>query len=112
VTAPDFLYGTAWQEDRTPALTDRALRAGFRGIDTANQRRHSFEAGVGQGLAAGYRAGVEHLATEHVDSYVSHGPASGYGGRGGDLRFVGQARDHEVRYAVIIHSAPATAVGA
>jgi diketogulonate reductase-like aldo/keto reductase len=55
---PDFLYGTAWKEDRTPALTELAIRAGFRGIDTANQRRHYFEAGVGQGLAAAYRAGV------------------------------------------------------
>jgi diketogulonate reductase-like aldo/keto reductase len=55
---PEFLYGTAWKEDRTPALTELALRAGFRGIDTANQRRHYFEAGVGQGLAAAYRAGV------------------------------------------------------
>src|SRR5258708_15797500 len=55
---PAFLYGTAWKEDRTPALTELALRAGFRGIDTANQRRHYFEAGVGEGLAAAYRAGV------------------------------------------------------
>jgi len=118
---PDFLYGTAWKEDRTPALTELALRTGFRGIDTANQRRHYFEAGVGQGLAAAYRAGVvtrddlflqtkftyrggqdhrlpydpsadlstqvaqsmasslEHLGTDHVDSYVLHGPASGHG---------------------------------
>jgi diketogulonate reductase-like aldo/keto reductase len=118
---PDFLYGTAWKEDRTPALTELALRVGFRGIDTANQRRHYFEAGVGLGLAAAYRAGVvtradlflqtkftyqhgqdhrlpydpaadlsmqvaqsmasslEHLGTDHVDSYVLHGPASGYG---------------------------------
>jgi diketogulonate reductase-like aldo/keto reductase len=117
--APQFLYGTAWKEDRTPALTELALRAGFRGIDTANQRRHYFEAGVGQGLAAAYRAGIvtradlflqtkftyqdgqdhrlpydpaadlttqvaqsmasslEHLGTDHVDSYVLHGPASG-----------------------------------
>lgn len=52
---PDFLYGTAWKEDRTPALTELALRMGFRGIDTANQRRHYFEAGVGQALAAVYR---------------------------------------------------------
>src|SRR5258707_9575280 len=93
---------------------------GFRGVDTANQRRHYFEAGVGQGLAAAYRAGVvtrddlflqtkftyqqgqdhrlpydpatdlstqvaqsmasslEHLGTDHVDSYVLHGPASGH----------------------------------
>jgi diketogulonate reductase-like aldo/keto reductase len=55
---PDFLYGTAWKEERTAALTELALRAGFRAIDTANQRRHYFEAGVGQGLAAAYRAGV------------------------------------------------------
>src|SRR6185503_8787172 len=110
--APDFLYGTAWKEERTPALTEQALRAGFRGIDTANQRRHYFESAVGKGLAAAYRAGVvargdlflqtkftyragqdhrlpyeedaplarqvaqsmasslEHLDTDHVDSYV------------------------------------------
>jgi diketogulonate reductase-like aldo/keto reductase len=118
---PDFLYGTAWKEERTAGLTELALRAGFRGIDTANQRRHYHEVGVGQGLAAAYRAGVvtradlflqtkftslggqdhrlpydhdadlstqvaqsmasslEHLGTDHVDSYVLHGPASGYG---------------------------------
>jgi diketogulonate reductase-like aldo/keto reductase len=120
VPIPDFLYGTAWKEDRTAALTELAIKTGFRGIDTANQRRHYFEAGVGQGLAAAYRAGVvtreeiflqtkftyrpgqdhrlpydpaaslsvqvaqsmasslEHLGTDHVDSYVLHGPSSGY----------------------------------
>jgi diketogulonate reductase-like aldo/keto reductase len=55
---PSFLYGTAWKEDRSAALTELALRAGFRGIDTANQRKHYFEAGVGQGLLAAYEAGV------------------------------------------------------
>ena len=55
---PDFLYGTAWKEDQTQFLTELALRMGFRGIDTANQRRHYFEAGVGQGLAAAYCAGI------------------------------------------------------
>jgi diketogulonate reductase-like aldo/keto reductase len=57
-SAPTFLYGTAWKEDRTAALTELALRTGFRAIDTANQRRHYFEAGVGEGLAAAYRAGI------------------------------------------------------
>lgn len=117
---PDFLYGTAWKEDRTPALTELALRIGFRGIDTANQRKHYYEAGVGEALAAAYRAGVvtradlflqtkftyqpgqdhrlpydpaaslsvqvaqsmasslEHLGAGYVDSYVLHGPYSGY----------------------------------
>ena len=118
---PDFLYGTAWKEDRTAALTELALRTGFRGIDTANQRRHYFEAAVGEGLAAAYRAGIvtradlflqtkftyidgqdhrlpydrsaalatqvaqslasslDHLGTDHVESFVLHGPASGRG---------------------------------
>jgi diketogulonate reductase-like aldo/keto reductase len=118
---PTFLYGTAWKEDRTATLTELALRSGFRAIDTANQRRHYFEAGVGEGLAAAYRAGIvtredlflqtkftyargqdhrlpydpaakpaaqvtqslasslEHLNTDHVDSFVLHGPSSNYG---------------------------------
>jgi diketogulonate reductase-like aldo/keto reductase len=119
-TVPDFIYGTAWKEDRTPALTELALRMGFRAIDTANQRRHYFEEGVGLGLAAVYRTGLvtrddlflqtkftyqpgqdhrlpydptaslsvqvaqsmasslDHLATDHVDSYVLHGPSSNH----------------------------------
>src|SRR6478609_3660644 len=55
---PDFLYGTAWKEDRTASLTELAIRSGFRAIDTANQRRHYFEAAVGKGLAAAYAAGL------------------------------------------------------
>ena len=117
---PNFIYGTAWKENRTAELTELALRTGFRAIDTANQQRHYFEAGVGEGLAAAYRAGVvtrgelflqtkftyqrgqdhrlpydpsapvaaqvaqslasslEHLGTDRVDSFVLHGPSSGY----------------------------------
>jgi diketogulonate reductase-like aldo/keto reductase len=57
-STPSFLYGTAWKEDRTAALTELAIRSGFRGIDTANQRKHYFEAAVGEGLAAAYREGI------------------------------------------------------
>jgi diketogulonate reductase-like aldo/keto reductase len=115
------LYGTAWKERSTPALIEMAVRVGFRAIDTANQRRHYFEAAVGEALATVYDAGVvaradlflqtkftyrngqdhrlpydpaaplatqvaqsmasslEHLGTDYVDSFVLHGPASGYG---------------------------------
>src|SRR3984893_17878719 len=52
VRVPRFLYGTAWKEDRTRRLTELALQQGFRGIDTANQRRHYHEAAVGQAIAA------------------------------------------------------------
>jgi diketogulonate reductase-like aldo/keto reductase len=57
VNVPSFFYGTAWKEDRTAQLTEQALRAGFRAIDTANQRKHYFEEGVGQGLQAFLQAG-------------------------------------------------------
>ena len=61
-SVPDFMYGTAWKEDRTAALTELAIRTGFRAIDTANQRKHYFEGGAGEGLAAAYRDGVVSLA--------------------------------------------------
>src|SRR6266849_127519 len=48
---PAFLYGTAWKEERTAGLVRSAIQAGFRGIDTANQRRHYFEQAVGDALA-------------------------------------------------------------
>src|SRR3954467_7962915 len=116
--APTFIYGTAWKEDRTAQLVTLALRAGFRAFDTANQRKHYFEAAMGNALAeavAGgtlvrdelflqtkftYRDGqdhrlpydpaarpaeqvaqslassLEHLHTDHVDSFLLHGPSS------------------------------------
>ncbi|HEX2061489.1 MAG TPA: aldo/keto reductase, partial [Thermoanaerobaculia bacterium] len=46
--------------DATARLTRLALEAGFRGIDTANQRKHYFEAGVG---AAVQRAIADGLVT-------------------------------------------------
>jgi len=55
---PRFLYGTAWKEDRTQALVEFALAAGFRAIDTANQRRHYHEAGVGAALRNAFAQGV------------------------------------------------------
>lgn len=118
--SPPFLYGTAWKEERTAALVELAIGSGFRGIDTANQRRHYFEAAVGEGIATAYRAGavqrrdlflqtkftyqdgqdhrlpydpaakpaiqvaqslassLEHLQTDHVESFVLHGPSSNF----------------------------------
>ena len=116
--APTFIYGTAWKEDRTAQLVSLALRSGFRAFDTANQRKHYFEAALGHSLAdaiAGgaisrnelflqtkftYRDGqdhrlpydpaappaiqvaqslassLEHLHTDHVESFLLHGPSS------------------------------------
>lgn len=55
---PTFLYGTAWKEEGTERLTFLALEAGFRGIDTANQRRHYHEAGVGAALRRAFAEGL------------------------------------------------------
>jgi diketogulonate reductase-like aldo/keto reductase len=47
IRVPSMMYGTAWKEERTETLTTMALGAGFRAIDTANQRKHYVEAAVG-----------------------------------------------------------------
>jgi diketogulonate reductase-like aldo/keto reductase len=58
IRVPGMLYGTAWKEEATESLVLGALTAGFRGIDTANQRKHYDEAGVGRGLARALAAGI------------------------------------------------------
>src|SRR5258705_8037827 len=58
VRLPRFLYGTAWKEDETQRLVELALRQGFRGIDTANQRRHYHEAAVGRAISASIKSGL------------------------------------------------------
>jgi diketogulonate reductase-like aldo/keto reductase len=49
---PPLLYGTAWKKGDTASLVETAIRAGFRGIDTAGQPKHYDEGGVGQAVAA------------------------------------------------------------
>jgi diketogulonate reductase-like aldo/keto reductase len=58
VTVPTLLYGTAWKEERTAHVVAQALRIGFRGLDTANQRRHYREAEVGRALRAEFERGT------------------------------------------------------
>jgi diketogulonate reductase-like aldo/keto reductase len=114
---PSFIYGTAWKEERTEELTSLALAAGFRAVDTANQRKHYVEVAVGAALKASgvprhelflqtkftyaraqdrrlpydpaaaiavqvqqsFESSLEHLGVTCVDSYLLHGPWSGYG---------------------------------
>jgi diketogulonate reductase-like aldo/keto reductase len=118
VAVPRFLYGTAWKEEASQPLVELALEQGFRGIDTANQRKHYHEAAVGKGIAAAiarravtrdelfiqtkfthrggqdhrlpydpraplaeqvrqsFASSLEHLAVDHIDSYVLHGPTT------------------------------------
>jgi diketogulonate reductase-like aldo/keto reductase len=59
VEVPAFMYGTAWKEQDTARCVADAIAAGFRAIDTANQRKHYHEAGVGAGLEQAYATGIQ-----------------------------------------------------
>jgi diketogulonate reductase-like aldo/keto reductase len=52
------MYGTAWKEDRTQALALQAIAIGFRAFDTANQRKHYVEEGVGAAVRAAIASGI------------------------------------------------------
>ncbi len=71
---PSILYGTAWKKAATAGLVTQALRAGFRGIDTACQPKHYHEPGVGEGVAAWLETG-----SRRADLYLQtkFTPASG-----------------------------------
>jgi len=56
---PNFIYGTAWKEDDTEDLVCTAIEIGFRGIDTANQRRHYNEAAVGSAISKVLKNGIK-----------------------------------------------------
>lgn len=58
IRVPRFLYGTAWKENETERLVSLALQQGFRGVDTANQRRHYDEAAVGRAISVSIQNGV------------------------------------------------------
>ncbi len=47
---PQIIYGTAWKELDTESLVLKAIKLGYRSIDTANQRKHYFEEGVGSAI--------------------------------------------------------------
>ena len=58
VAVPLIMYGTAWKEDRTQALTLEAIATGFRAFDTANQRKHYVEEEVGAAVRTAIASGT------------------------------------------------------
>ena len=112
---PSFIYGTAWKEDATADLVEKAVSTGFSAIDTANQHRHYQEHLVGEALLRlvskgtkreglflqskftpanghdqripydptenlttqvkqSFESTLKNLHTDHLDSYLLHGP--------------------------------------
>lgn len=55
---PPMMYGTAWKKERTANLVYEAIKAGFRGIDTAAMKKHYDEALTGEGIRRAIREGI------------------------------------------------------
>ncbi|KAI0882496.1 Aldo/keto reductase [Annulohypoxylon maeteangense] len=55
---PKMIYGTAWKQYKTARYVYLALKAGFRGIDTAAQPRHYKESLVGRAVKRAIRDGI------------------------------------------------------
>ncbi|KAI1210423.1 Aldo/keto reductase [Annulohypoxylon truncatum] len=55
---PKMLYGTAWKEEKTSEYVYKALKAGFRGIDTAAQPLHYKEPLVGAAVRQAIAEGI------------------------------------------------------
>ena len=56
---PNMIYGTAWKKENTTDLVFKALKQGFRGVDTACQPKHYREDLVGLGLLKAYESGIK-----------------------------------------------------
>ena len=64
---PRMMYGTAWKKERTAELVYQAIKAGFRGFDTAAMGKHYREDLVGEGIRRAISDGI----VTRRDLYVS-----------------------------------------
>ncbi len=71
-SVPTFFYGTAWKEQETERLTAQAVELGFRAIDTANQRKHYFEAAVGKAVQDAIAASLVERSGLFLQSKFTH----------------------------------------
>lgn len=58
IKMPKLIYGTAWKKERTTDLVVKAIKLGFRGIDTACQPKHYNEPLVGEALKVLEKDGI------------------------------------------------------
>ncbi|KAI9730930.1 MAG: hypothetical protein M1818_008004 [Claussenomyces sp. TS43310] len=72
---PKLVYGTAWKKERTADLVYQAIKAGFRGVDTAAQPKHYQEALVGDGIRQAISEGI--VKREDLYIQTKYTPISG-----------------------------------
>ncbi|KAK4156669.1 NADP-dependent oxidoreductase domain-containing protein [Chaetomidium leptoderma] len=74
---PPMMYGTAWKKERTADLVYEAIKAGFRGIDTAAMKKHYDEALAGEGIRRAIREGIVSRKDLFIQTkYTPHDPSS------------------------------------
>lgn len=76
IEMPKLIYGTAWKKERTENLVMKAVRAGFRGLDTACQPRHYREELVGAALQ---RMQTQGIARQELFLQTKFTPLAGHG---------------------------------
>ncbi|KAK5997002.1 NAD(P)H-dependent 6'-deoxychalcone synthase-like protein [Cladobotryum mycophilum] len=70
-TIPKLIYGTAWKKEETWRFVHKALRAGFRGLDTAGQSGHYDEQAVAVGLREACEGGFVNSEDIFVQSKIN-----------------------------------------
>ena len=70
---PRLIYGTAWKKEKTPELVAQAVQMGFAGLDTAGQPKHYSEEGLGQGIKAVEKNGIQRNALFLQTKFTSLG---------------------------------------
>ena len=75
IKIPKVIYGTAWKEEKTESLVSTAIEMGFRGFDTANQRRHYNEGAVGKAIS---KAFIKGLKREEIFIQTKFTPLDGH----------------------------------
>jgi diketogulonate reductase-like aldo/keto reductase len=67
---PAIVYGTAWKGEATASLVEKALAAGYRAFDTANQKKHYSEDLAGAAIrACGLPRGELFLQSKYTFPY-------------------------------------------
>lgn len=75
VSVPKMIYGTAWKEKQTTQLVIKAIKNGFRGIDTACQPKHYQEDLVGLALISLFADSI--ISREELYVQTKYTPISG-----------------------------------
>ncbi|KAK3321104.1 NADP-dependent oxidoreductase domain-containing protein [Cercophora scortea] len=71
-----MIYGTAWKKESTAELVYKAIKAGFRAIDTAHMKTHYNEPGTGEGVRRAVAEGLVKRSDLWIQTKFTPGDAA------------------------------------